>query len=70
MQAVTLNPMTFSPEVLVNLARIVKLECDGERVVVQPLPRPGAEGVDGEEGTEEEVYTCNDILNLYELRVL
>ncbi|KAG6884803.1 hypothetical protein C0993_008167 [Termitomyces sp. T159_Od127] len=72
-KALALNPLTFSPEVMLSLASVVRLS-DAE-IVIKQFSRPGASSASfshrfavpeqgEEEIVEEEEYTWNDILTL------
>lgn len=45
LQELAINPSTFTPEMLINVARIVSVNFDEEhdQVVVRPMLRPGAD---------------------------
>jgi len=73
--ALGINPTTYSPENLLTLARLISISQPDDKVVVQPIPRPGTSTIsfgklledtgvaEGEEEAEEESFAWKDIVN-------
>ncbi|KAF7790775.1 hypothetical protein EIP86_001732 [Pleurotus ostreatoroseus] len=68
-KALAINPATFTPEFLLNIGKVTKV--DPKQLTVQPLHRPGAAEIsfggfvdeeDGEVQLEEETFEWNDVL--------
>jgi len=66
-KALAINPFTFTPEILLNLAIVDS--CNGEEVVIRPLHRPGTTQisfggmVEQNEGVGEELYQWSDVVS-------
>ncbi|KII96121.1 hypothetical protein PLICRDRAFT_170702 [Plicaturopsis crispa FD-325 SS-3] len=66
-KALAINPRTFTPEMLLNLAHVVSVDAASGDVVVQPYARPGAAQIsfggilETEEEMEHETHTWTDI---------
>ena len=64
--------MTYTPENLLTLARLVSVSQPDDTVVVQPIPRPGTntisfggviDDVEMEQGISEEIFSWKDIID-------
>jgi hypothetical protein len=65
-QALAINPMTWTPEMLMKVARVISLS--STHVTTSPLQRPAQVSFSGlvdvtEAGEEDETYTWTDVLS-------
>lgn len=64
--ALALNPITFSPEIMLHLGRVKSIRASTDRggddgVVIKPILRPGEEDEEGHEEEEEQMYTMSEV---------